>query len=188
MGWNNLFNPKLQRCSRWSLGLDKWFHLARYNGCSSLSILVKTVVACKGLSIMTYLFVSLYKELPVIVVTNTLHPIQYAHGFFVLRFVVIRSLRSGSCCEFTHNLHRCFADRTTTPEKFPRTPWVKLNGFWPYNWHRAGVSFPWDVLCNKYLRAFTAPGRALERVSFQGRMKGKFLTLKEIENETAICG
>ena len=39
MGWNYLSIPKLQRCSRWSLGMDKWFHPTLYNGCNYLSIL-----------------------------------------------------------------------------------------------------------------------------------------------------
>ena len=39
MGWNYLSIPKLQRCNRWSLGMDKWFHTTLYNGCNYLSML-----------------------------------------------------------------------------------------------------------------------------------------------------
>ena len=28
--WNNLFIPKLQRCNRWCLGMDKLFHVTLY--------------------------------------------------------------------------------------------------------------------------------------------------------------
>ena len=37
--WNYLSIPKLQRCNRWSLGMDKWFNLTLYNGCNYLSML-----------------------------------------------------------------------------------------------------------------------------------------------------
>ena len=36
MGWNYLSIPKLQRCNRWSLGMDKQFHRTLYNGCNYL--------------------------------------------------------------------------------------------------------------------------------------------------------
>ena len=36
-GWNYVFIPKLQRCNRWSLWLDKQFHPTYYNGCNYLS-------------------------------------------------------------------------------------------------------------------------------------------------------
>ena len=39
MGWNYLSIPKLQRCNRWSLGIDKLFHPIHYNGCNYLSML-----------------------------------------------------------------------------------------------------------------------------------------------------
>ena len=39
MGLNYLSIPKLQRLHRWSLGLDKYFHPALYDGCNYLSIL-----------------------------------------------------------------------------------------------------------------------------------------------------
>ena len=39
MGWNYLSIPKLQRCNRWSLGMDKQFHPTFYNGCNYLSML-----------------------------------------------------------------------------------------------------------------------------------------------------
>ena len=39
MVWNNLSIPKLQRCNRWSLGMDKLFHTTVYNGCNYLSML-----------------------------------------------------------------------------------------------------------------------------------------------------
>ena len=38
MWWNYLSIPKLQRCNRWSLGMDKQFHPILYNGCNHLSI------------------------------------------------------------------------------------------------------------------------------------------------------
>ena len=38
MGWNYLSIPKLQRCNRWSLGMDKQFHPTVYNGCNYLSL------------------------------------------------------------------------------------------------------------------------------------------------------
>ena len=38
MGWNYLSIPKLKRCNRWSLGLDKQFHPTLYNGCNYLSM------------------------------------------------------------------------------------------------------------------------------------------------------
>ena len=37
--WNYLYIPKLQRCNRWSLGMDKLFHPIFYNGCNCLSML-----------------------------------------------------------------------------------------------------------------------------------------------------
>ena len=37
--------PKLQRCDRWSLGMDKWFHPILYNGWSFISILEWSLVA-----------------------------------------------------------------------------------------------------------------------------------------------
>ena len=39
MGWNYLSIPKLQRCNRWSLRMDKLFHPIHYNGCNYLSML-----------------------------------------------------------------------------------------------------------------------------------------------------
>ena len=39
MGWNYLSIPKLQRCNRWSLGMDKKFHLTLYQACNYLSML-----------------------------------------------------------------------------------------------------------------------------------------------------
>ena len=39
MGWNYLSIPKLQRCNRWSLGMDKLFHSTLYNGCDYISML-----------------------------------------------------------------------------------------------------------------------------------------------------
>ena len=39
MGWNYLSIPKLQRCNRWSLGMDKLFHPILYNGYNYLSML-----------------------------------------------------------------------------------------------------------------------------------------------------
>ena len=39
MGWNYLSIPKLQRCNRWSLGMDTQFHLTLYWACDYLSIL-----------------------------------------------------------------------------------------------------------------------------------------------------
>ena len=36
-GWNYLFILKLQRCNRWSLCMDKYFHTTLYNGCNYLS-------------------------------------------------------------------------------------------------------------------------------------------------------
>ena len=39
MGWNYLSIPKLQRCNRWSLGMDKLFHPTVYNVCNYGSML-----------------------------------------------------------------------------------------------------------------------------------------------------
>ena len=39
MGWNNFSIPKLQRCNRWSLGMDTLFHPTLYDGCNYLSML-----------------------------------------------------------------------------------------------------------------------------------------------------
>ena len=39
MGWNYWHIPDLQRCNRWSLGMDKQFQFTLYNGCGYLSIL-----------------------------------------------------------------------------------------------------------------------------------------------------
>ena len=39
VGWNYLSIPKLQRCNRWSLGMDKQFHLTLYQTCNYLSML-----------------------------------------------------------------------------------------------------------------------------------------------------
>ena len=39
MGWNYLSIPKLQRCNRWSLGMDKSFHPTLYQACNYLSML-----------------------------------------------------------------------------------------------------------------------------------------------------
>ena len=39
MGLNYLSIPKLQRCNRWSLGMDKKFHPIVYNECDYLSML-----------------------------------------------------------------------------------------------------------------------------------------------------
>ena len=39
VGWSYLSIPKLQRCNRWSLGMDKWLHPTHYNGCNYLSML-----------------------------------------------------------------------------------------------------------------------------------------------------
>ena len=39
MGWNYLSIPKLQRCNRWSLGMDKLFHPTHYRACDYLSML-----------------------------------------------------------------------------------------------------------------------------------------------------
>ena len=35
--------PKLQRCNRWSLGMDQWFHTTLYNGYNYLSMLGLTL-------------------------------------------------------------------------------------------------------------------------------------------------
>ena len=40
MGWNYLSIPKLQRCNRWSLGMDKWFYPTFYWARDYLSMLV----------------------------------------------------------------------------------------------------------------------------------------------------
>ena len=48
MGWNYLFIPKLQRCNRWSLGMDKPFHPTLYQAYSYLSVLeLKLNHVCK---------------------------------------------------------------------------------------------------------------------------------------------
>ena len=39
MGWNYLSIPKLQRLHRWSLGMDKYFHLTLYRACDYLCML-----------------------------------------------------------------------------------------------------------------------------------------------------
>ena len=39
MGWNYLSIPKLQRCNRWSLEMDKQFHLTLCQVCDYLSML-----------------------------------------------------------------------------------------------------------------------------------------------------
>ena len=39
MEWNYLSIPKLQRCSRWSLWMGKWFPSSIYNGCDYSSTL-----------------------------------------------------------------------------------------------------------------------------------------------------
>ena len=39
MGWNYLSIPKLQRCNRWSLGMDKLFHPTLYQVYDYLSML-----------------------------------------------------------------------------------------------------------------------------------------------------
>ena len=39
MGWNYLSIPKLQRCNRWSLGMDKIFYPTLYWACNYLSML-----------------------------------------------------------------------------------------------------------------------------------------------------
>ena len=39
MGWNYLSIPKLQRCNRWSLGMDKLFRRRLYQACNYLSML-----------------------------------------------------------------------------------------------------------------------------------------------------
>ena len=39
MDWNYLSIPKLQRCNRWSLGMDNKFHLTFYQTCNYLSML-----------------------------------------------------------------------------------------------------------------------------------------------------
>ena len=39
MGWNYISIPKLQRCNRWSLGMDKYFHSTLYWACDYLSML-----------------------------------------------------------------------------------------------------------------------------------------------------
>ena len=44
MGWNYLSSAKLQRCNRWSLGIDKYFHPTHYNGCNYLSMLVLKLI------------------------------------------------------------------------------------------------------------------------------------------------
>ena len=41
MGWNYLSIHKLQRCNRWSLGMDKQFHPTLYYVCNYLSMQVK---------------------------------------------------------------------------------------------------------------------------------------------------
>ena len=40
MGWNYLSIPKLQRCNRWSLGMDKWFYPTFYWARDYLSMLL----------------------------------------------------------------------------------------------------------------------------------------------------
>ena len=39
MGWNYLSTHELQKCSRWSLGMDKWSHPTLYWVCDYLSML-----------------------------------------------------------------------------------------------------------------------------------------------------
>ena len=39
MEWNSLSIPKLQRCNRWSLGMDKLFLPMLYKGCNYLSMM-----------------------------------------------------------------------------------------------------------------------------------------------------
>ena len=38
VGWNYLSIPKLQRCNRWNLGMNKKFHLTHYWKCDYLSM------------------------------------------------------------------------------------------------------------------------------------------------------
>ena len=47
MGWNYLSIPKLQRCNRWSLGMDKLFHLTLYQT-HYLTMLIKGGTGCKS--------------------------------------------------------------------------------------------------------------------------------------------
>ena len=39
MGWNYLSIPNLQRSNRWSLRMDRYFHLTLYKACTYLSML-----------------------------------------------------------------------------------------------------------------------------------------------------
>ena len=38
MGWSHLFIHKLQRCNRWTLWMDKWFHPTLYGECIYFSM------------------------------------------------------------------------------------------------------------------------------------------------------
>ena len=49
MGWKYLSVPKLQRCSRWGLGMDKSFHPTHYDGWNYLSMLgLRLIHVSKG--------------------------------------------------------------------------------------------------------------------------------------------
>ena len=54
MEWNYLTILKLQRYSRWSLGMDKWYHPSHYCACDSSSMLgLKLIHVVKGLLVIT---------------------------------------------------------------------------------------------------------------------------------------
>ena len=50
MGWNYLSILKLQRCNRWSLGMDKWFHPTQYWACDNL---VNPCLCCVSITLST---------------------------------------------------------------------------------------------------------------------------------------
>ena len=63
VGWNYLSIPKLQRCNRWSLGMEKQFHPTEYYGCNYLSMLgLKLNHASKNGALVEYWSVTLLQE------------------------------------------------------------------------------------------------------------------------------
>ena len=54
MGWNYLSIPKLQWCSRWSLGMDKLFHPTHYWACNYLSMLGLNLIHVSKRSYSSY--------------------------------------------------------------------------------------------------------------------------------------
>ena len=98
--------PKLQRCNRWRLGREMWFHPILYNGCSYLSMLgLKLIHVSKGCFIIFQPSVYLANGMQWDAMNLNMPYICAWYLFFnSIKYVVIRSVQNKTrpCVKLMH--------------------------------------------------------------------------------------